>query len=344
MRPLLFILAAAATLSTPAWAQPDPSGIDFVTIGSPDNPAWAGNGTPGDRAVGRGSVPYEYRIGRYEVTTAQWVEFFNAAYDRPSSEWMPHISIPFRWGAVSATPTTPGGRRWIVPAGSEMIAVGNVSWRTAAMYCNWLHNDKSTDLSAFMNGAYDVSTFGYTGNIFTDQAAHHPNARYWIPTWDEWLKAAHFDPHRHGTNQPGWWTYSTNSDTEPIGGPPGIGQANTGFSSPNPFGIPLGAYNVTSPWGLYDVAGATTEWTEEVFTLPEGLRFRVLDGSWWWDGGPGNDRIGSISAAEFPNIATFDFGFRIASAVPAPGTLLVVLAPGILALTRRNRLMRAHSR
>ncbi len=334
MRPLLAILAALF-LTAPAAAQPDPSGIDFVTIGSPNNLAWAGNGTSGDRAIGRGSVGYEYRIGRFEVTTAQWVEFFNAAYDRPSSEWMPHISIPSRWGAVSATPTTPGGPRWIVATGNEMIAVGNVSWRTAAMYCNWLHNDKSTDLSAFLNGAYDVSTFGYTGNIFTDQFTHHPGARFWIPTWDEWLKASHFDPHRHGTNQPGWWTYSTTSDTAPIAGPPGIGQVNTGFDSPNPFGIPLGAYNVTSPWGLYDTGGATTEWTEEVFSLISGVHFRVLDGSWWVDGGPGNDRIGSIAAAEFPNISTFDFGFRIASAVPAPSAGVACLIA--LGLTVRRR-------
>ncbi len=55
-------------------------GIEFVTIGSPGNAAWPGNGTIGDRAIGRGSVGYEYKIGRFEVTTNQWVDFFNAAY------------------------------------------------------------------------------------------------------------------------------------------------------------------------------------------------------------------------------------------------------------------------
>jgi hypothetical protein len=39
----------------------------------------------------------------------------------------------------------------------------------AAMYCNWLHNNQSTDRQAFLNGAYDVSTFGYSGTVFTDQ-------------------------------------------------------------------------------------------------------------------------------------------------------------------------------
>ena len=44
------------------------AGIDFVTIGSAGNAPWMGNGTSGDRAIGRGGVGYEYRIGRFEVT------------------------------------------------------------------------------------------------------------------------------------------------------------------------------------------------------------------------------------------------------------------------------------
>ncbi len=63
---------AAALLSTfaTAQAQPDPSGIDFVTIGAPGNAGWAGRGRP-DQWIGRGGVSYEYRIGRFEVTSQQ---------------------------------------------------------------------------------------------------------------------------------------------------------------------------------------------------------------------------------------------------------------------------------
>jgi hypothetical protein len=65
-----------------------------VRITHPGNAPWMGDGTEGDRAVGRGSVNYEYSIGRFEVTTSQWVSFFNAAYDRPQADWLPHLTPP----------------------------------------------------------------------------------------------------------------------------------------------------------------------------------------------------------------------------------------------------------
>jgi sulfatase modifying factor 1 len=326
-----------------AWGQPDPSGIDFVTIGSPGNAPYQ-SANPNDFVNGRGSVGYEYRLGRFEVTTTQWVEFFNAAFDRPVDDRLPHLIPPTFWGATGTTPNTPGGQRWAVPAGNEMRPVGNISWRMAAMYCNWLHNGKSTDRSAFLNGAYDVSTFGFTpGGIITDQAAHSPEARYWIPTLDERLKAAHYDPVKmnpDGTTG-GWWQYGNGSDTPYVYGPPGVGQANAGFFNPSPFAIPLGAYpNVQSPWGLFDLAGGTTEWTESVYTLSGGDRYRIFDGSFW-----GSDAFQASLAdqarnvgAEYPHIPTFEFGLRVAS-VPAPGPWAVGV--GVVLITgatqRRRR-------
>jgi hypothetical protein len=181
-----------------------------------------------------------------------------------------------------------------------------------------------------------VSTFGYfpgTG-IFTDQAAHNPGAKYWIPTWDEWLKAAHYDPNKNN-GQGGWWKYSTTSDIAPISAPPpsmvgGNGQINAAWSQDqypgvNPFSIPLGAYpTVTSPWGLLDVAGGPSEWNESIFTGPGLPPTRMLDGSNWVDGGVGTDGI-MAAFSDFPSLAVFDYGFRIASSVPAPtsGTLLL---------------------
>jgi hypothetical protein len=222
LRPLLSISASLFTLSLAAEVRGgiDPlSGIDFVHISAPGNAPYL-TGNPNDFVNGRGSVGYEYNIGRFEVTTAQWVEFFNAAFDRPASDRLPYLIPPTYWGAVPATPTVQGGQRWAVPPGNAMIPVGDISWRMAAEYCNWLCNNKSTDRSAFLNGAYDVSTFAYNGNAFTDQPAHTPGAQYWIPTLDEWIKAAHYDPNRYGPGQGGYWIYSITRDTAPLPGPP----------------------------------------------------------------------------------------------------------------------------
>ncbi|MFO0831953.1 MAG: SUMF1/EgtB/PvdO family nonheme iron enzyme [Phycisphaerales bacterium] len=327
-----------------AHADIDPvSGIDFVTVGAVGNEAYPGGGVyqpPQDRAVGRGQVTYEYRIGKFEVTTSQWVEFFNAALDRPAGDAIPHV---FLFGdqlqAMPATPQNPGGRRWTVPAGNEMLPVGDITWRTAAIYCNWLCNGKATNREAFLTGAYDVSTFGWTGefgDIFTDQQQHTPGAAYWIPTWDEWLKAAHYDPNKLGPGQAGWWQYSYMTDVQQQPGLPGQGWGNWN-PRPNGYSIPLGAYStVMSPWGLFDTAGATTEWMETVYELTGGERFRYHDGS-DFDGSGVRDNIGIVSA-DYPHIPDTTFGLRIAAAVPSPATaaLAVIVVPLITLRCRRR--------
>jgi formylglycine-generating enzyme required for sulfatase activity len=333
-----------------SFADIDPiSGIDLVRIGATSNAAWPGNGNPLDPALGRGSVSYEYSIGRFEVTTPQWVEFFNAAYDRPAGDRIPHLIPPTFWGAVGTTPTTPGGQRWTVPAGNEMRPVGNISWRMAAIYCNWLHNGKNTEREAFMNGAYDVSTFTL-GTGFNDQRTHNPDARYWISTWDEWLKSAHFDPDKNGPGQGGWWRYSNSSDTALVYGAPGTlvnglpTEANSGWFdlANSQYRVLLGAYPHTqSPWGLLDVAGGTSEWTEEALgSLPNRLDWRIYEGSSWGlslGGATGMDFV-SGSGGDFPSLSTGDLGFRIASSVPSPSSIFLIGAGwGALAVRRRRR-------
>lgn len=334
------VFSALASLSpSAALAQPDPSGIEFVPITAAGNAAYQ-SANPNDLVNGRGSVGYNYQIGKFEVTTAQWVEFFNAAYDRPADDRLPYLIPPDFWGAAPTTPQTPGGLRWTVPAGNEMRPVGNISWRMAAMYCNWLHNGKSAERSAFLNGAYDVGTFSYVGNIFQDQLSRSAGARYWIPTWDEWLKAAHYDPAKVNVDGTlgGWWRYSNTSDTPYTYGPPGSGTANAGFF-PGNFAIPLGAYTTTtSPWGAFDMAGGTGEWTEGVRTLIGGDRYRIFEGSYWSEDASIADLVDQIrnrSGDEFPHIPTFEFGLRIAT-IPSPPWYSLAVVCLIISARRRR--------
>lgn len=349
-------------LSGTALAQVDPlSGIDFVTIGDVGNGNWTGGGSNNNR----GRVDYEYKIGKFEVTTSQWVEFMNAALDRPSSDRIPHMFAPTQWGAVGTTAQN-GGSRWRVPAGNEMLPTGGVDWRVCAIYCNWLHNGKSLDRSAFLSGAYDVSTFGRSsgGVTYTDQVARSPGARYFVPSLDEWIKAAHWDPNKpnaDGTTGD-YWLYSNSSDApfaygppgvrvRPIGGAPGpdpngeFATANAGWNDfhfgTSPYTIPLGSYEgVTSPWGLMDVAGGTSEWLEDVLQSPREMYFRsrFAEGSamvFATNGLPDQVRYPRGSAE--PDLPFFEVGFRIAAVVPSPGWCALGGVWVMVRLTRRRR-------
>jgi len=200
-------------------------GIDWVTVGAPGNAAY-----PGDKygpLAGRGSVPYEYRIGRLEVTTGQWLEFVNTFINRTASG--SDFGDATFWGARR---DLSGHRFELMPGfdNAALIPVYGISWRSAAMYANWLHNAKSSDLAAIASGAYDISTFSTNADgTFNDQLTHSPGAKYWIPTLDEWIKAAHYDPARYGPGQPGWWEYANSSDVPPVSGLPGVGDTATGI-------------------------------------------------------------------------------------------------------------------
>lgn len=355
--PQLRMLACAAlaagsfSVVRSSFAQPG-TNIDFVTVGSPNNPAYRGP-DPFDRVTGRGSVGYEYRIGRTEVTTAQWMEFYNTFSARPDPVPSSVLPVPIVWGAeVDPNYGGPGVRYRLknIPNAGEMPTY-NVTWRTAARFCNWQHNNKSSDLSAIANGAYDTSTFmDFDENRrFTDQATRSPGARYWIPSLDEWMKASHWSP--ANTNLDGWYL-APNATDGPLmyGPPPGLpggnplNQANAGFTLPNfahVTSIPLGAYpTVVSPWGLLDVAGGTTEWMEEILDL-DGSMYRGFFGS-----NAGGTPEGANSAdrqfnwgANRPWSRGNQSGLRICGEVPAPGfsgMLVLAIASCVVGRHRRS--------
>lgn len=79
-----------------------------MRITHPGNAPWPGNGTVGDRAIGRRRV--NYNVGRFEVTSAESVEFFNAAFDRPASDLLPEsFHIRPRLPIASSVPAPAGG-------------------------------------------------------------------------------------------------------------------------------------------------------------------------------------------------------------------------------------------
>lgn len=277
---------SACVIAQVATAQPSPDGFDWVTIGAAGNAAYDRR-DPNNLITGRGSADYTYSLGRTEVTTAQWLEFINAALARPDPLPL-DITRPVVWGAeIDPTYNGPGERYRLASgvANAGNLAAGGIPWRTGAVFCNWLHNNKANNPEAFMSGAYDTSTFGDLDPIgFTDQASRSPGARYWIPSLDEWLKGAYYDPNKDGVG--GWWLSPNGTDNPIQYGVPGIGDANAGFTLPGQaeFLIPLSSYPQTaSPWGLLDLAGFTSEYTESI--IPDAWNaFRITGGSHWTNG------------------------------------------------------------
>jgi formylglycine-generating enzyme required for sulfatase activity len=211
------------------------------------------------------------------------------------------------------------------------------------MFCNWLHNDKAATVDAIANGAYDTSTFGQNPDgTYTDQAAHHPDAKFWIPTLDEWMKAARFDPDRNGEGQGGWWSYPYMSDDLPIPGlPEEGGTTNGGYQAPDAFAewdIPLGAYaDSMTAYGLWDTSGGAAEWIEDYFDFDgRDRRSRFYGGSSAGGTYIAADHTSVLMAVAPDNYGAFN-GLRIASRVPGVGVTSVLFTFALSVATRRKR-------
>jgi len=327
---VMALIAGQATAGGESDSNPDPDfGFDFVTIGDVDNIPYPGTiYSLLDSINNAGSVGYEYRIARTELTSGQYLEYFNLFLSADPAEFFTLL---------------PGGDSslfWVAPgvplrfeSGLNMPSMSGVQldWYQAAMFCNWMHNGQSSDRASLMNGVYDISTFGPidpdTGN-YPDQPKHHPEARYWIPVLDEYVKAVFYAPNKDGAG-PGWWNYGHSSNEPAVHGLPGNGEVVRDVpihELREIFGpavrlrtVPLGIYtDVQSPWGLLDVLGGNGEWIEDWENSDEGHARRrlvnpssnekdaVFDVVWsLWSQAPENHR----------------HGLRIASAVRHPADL-----------------------
>lgn len=322
------LAVALASFDSPAAAGPVP-GDDFawVTVGAPGNEAFFGN-DPGGDVTGRGRVNHRYRIMKTQVAYRDWVEF-STAY-RPYFNGQDIVQFEGVWGYWNSSAgryeTPDFARNW----GAE------VGFEYAARYANWLHNGKVSEQWAFENGAYDTSTFTRNPDGTANHAVHNQDARYWIPTLDEYMKAAYYDPHKDGVG--GWWTRPNGSDNDLIMALPEDGGETYGYlgrlgGGDGWFGgWDLGQYPGTqSPWGMLDVSGALWEWTESPFNLN---RSRLIMGS----------SANSLGYADFDMISyliTMSVsggiaGFRLASPIPAPWSIVVVSVFPFVTLSRRR--------
>ncbi|MBA4388656.1 MAG: hypothetical protein C0404_11795 [Verrucomicrobia bacterium] len=284
------------------------SEIEFVTVGDPGNAPYTelglGIDTNGNYITVTNirirSVNHEFRLGKYEITQQQYLEFLNAVDPKGSNALgLFHASTPPIYGDQSfdgcdfiLDVNKSEGQRYALRFGDGTnVPVWGMTWYSAARFCNWLHNGKggpgSTEGDA-TNGAYDTRLFD-DGIVTNDPSAHNSGARFWIPTFDEWCKAAYY---KGGGTNSSYWTGPFRVNGEPNGGMPSD-DPNTGnvyprYGNPRPPApgkrVPVGSYpNALSPYGCLDMGGNGNEWSElmEINYAGAATR-RVMGGFFGW--------------------------------------------------------------
>lgn len=333
---------------------------EVVPVGDPGNPA---------DSTGYGAVSYNYYIGKFEVTIGQYVTFLNAvAKADPNGLYSTQMANNATTsgiertgvsGAFEYTPRTPTGFNPIGADSPTQRPITFVNMFDAMRFANWMANGQPKGPqgpTTTEDGAYNMT--GATATNIPGKNFTNPNTfsapTFWIPTENEWYKAAYYDPNRVSpeTGLPApYWTYATMSDDPPdnfdLGGffP---NQANVrrnlvytvSQSTAGPTTNVLtdvGVFESTSSYyGAFDMTGNVREWA-----LPGGASGRVARGGDWNTNNTANmgKTVRFTPGAQVEEAIT---GFRLASnmaTVPEPSTWLWTAAglAGLIACRRLRR-------
>jgi len=283
------------------------------------------------------------------VTNAQYTDFLNAVDATGSNPFgLFNVNMTGNFGGIELQAANAAGSKFVTQTGREQNPVTFVSWYDSVRFINWLDNGQPTDGMGTETGAYTL-----TGGTATPSnglsVTRDAGATYWLPSEDEWYKAAYYDP--SGT----YYDYANGDNAPPVSDQPGDDPAaanyfsdvpldsgfNDGYavsgstsfpSSTNPF-TDVGAYTAaTSPYGTFDQNGNVWEWNETLIFSP----FRGLRGG-SWSSSNSNGLAVSLRLLVNPAIEGFSSGFRVAS-IPEPSTLLLGALATVGLLMRRRRL------
>ena len=273
------------------WLTPVALAVDFF---------WVPVGDPGNACDAQtwgcfGGVGYDYRIAAHEVTNAQYAEFLNAtAASDPHGLYNPNMAN-FNGGITRIGDA--GSYAYTAIAGREAMPVNHVSLFDAMRFVNWVHNGQGDGDTE--SGAYTMPT-----SQFGSPNARNPGAWIFLPTNDEWHKAAYYD-----TAAGVFYAYAAGTDavitcTTPTADPnsANCAQAVGNFTS-------VGSYpGSQSPNGTFDQAGNVHEWTET--ELEDIETWFIRGGSYAWSA--------EMTAAirqddDYPDRESGAVGFRVAS-------------------------------
>jgi sulfatase modifying factor 1 len=291
--------------------------VNFVTVEAAGNAA---------NTNGRGAVGYDFNIQEMEVTNAQYVTFLNSVDPTGSNTlglYNSSMTSSFRGGILNSGSTN--GARYLSKNEFANRPVNFVSWNDAARFVNWV----ATSGTSTETGAYQMSSSTPNTRL--------AGAKFWLPSQDEWYKAAFYNPTSSSYN-----LYATGSSVN--GSSPALTVGTLSGSSSvitNPSattvvyannGVAIGLTAAVgtsggkSSFGAFDMNGNVWELTDTSGSAGQVLMY----------GGGYGQALSVLSATSVANNlsvsrSTYEnqgVGFRIAAvAVPEPSTL-VMLAGG----------------
>ena len=326
----MILVAAAACYAVVAQADVFNMGtgitsLETVQVGNPGNAAdtAAHSGNP----AGQGAVGYAYAIGKYEVTAGQYAEFLNAVADTDTYGLYNTSMSNIYYGSGIARSGISGSYTYSVNSAFTNRPVNYVSYWDASRFANWLHNGQGAGDTE--TGAYTLTPAGITANTITKNSG----AQWWIPSEDEWYKAAYHD--KAAGLAATYFDYPTGNNSPPGRDMTDVSgnNANCYAASPGTYPIDSGKYTTVvgefhlsdSPYGAFDQGGNVFEWNESVlYSSSRGAR----GGSW---SGSASYLAASGHHMSYPSDEVSSFGFRVAS-VPEPGSLAMLLGIALTAV------------
>lgn len=314
--------------------------IEWSTVGNPGNVGEiSGVGAPDGVGLGPpkivGAVNYTYRIGTYDVTASQYVEFLNAKDSTGSNSLGLYTSTMSNasFGGIAFNPGNADGSKYSVISGRENHPANGATWFSAVRFANWMNNGQG-------NGDTESGSYTILGATPTPSnaasIARTAGATIFLASEDEWYKAAYYNPASNS-----YFTYPTSSNSTPIASGPTALPNHVNVPGP---GVPLnltdvGAYSGTmSPYGLFDAGGNVWQWNEAlVGTAQNGtVAFRGVRGSSFL--GDSSQLRASLRESALATTSSISVGFRLVN-VPEPSSF-VLAALGLIGLVlwrRRNR-------
>lgn len=270
-------------------------------------------GGPADPETLRGAVGYNYSIGKYEITNSEYTRFLNAADPSGANTLALYDSQmeSSQHGGITFDPARPIGSRYRVKSNAALRPVNFVSYWSALRYCNWLHNGARSG-DDIQSGAYTLTgTAPIPDNAST--VARSASAKFFLPTTDEWYRAAYFanDDTIGGIGL--WADYPVTSNTINTTPPPGNAQS----ANLHPGGLvipalrPVGSYSeACSPFGAKDMAGNVRELTEAPFP---GATLIYTPGGGAFDPTSSANKSSWSNEAISPTDPAVHTGFRVAA-------------------------------